>query len=106
MNTKISEFKQSYPLTVNSEREMWSMVDRLFPGDYDYDAAMSSAAGYPVYWSTKKGSNAHINDLNARFEIVFENYDCVNIWYSDTYWENKELRAENAKLRADRNFKI
>lgn len=71
-------------MKVNSTAAAWQKANEIFPdSDYMHDSEMSSRAGYPVYWSTKEGSNAHINDLCARLEVVFDNGECVNIWIEE-----------------------
>ena len=88
----------------NTQQEAWAIVNKIFPSDYDYDADASSRCGYPVYSSTNPElTYAHISDLNTRLEVCFQNGDCVNIWFSDLYWnaiENESLKKENAKKDA------
>lgn len=85
----------------NSQKEAWQIVNQIFPDDYDYDAAASSRCGYPVWTSTNpKATYAHISDLNTRLEVCYDNGDCVNIWFSDLYWnaiENEDLKKQIAK---------
>jgi len=85
----------------NTQREAWNIVNQIFPGDYEYDGYASYRAGYPVYSSTNPGMPyAHISDLNARLEVCYQNGDCINIWFTDLYWnaiENENLKKEIAK---------
>lgn len=88
----------------NTQQEAWQIVNEIFPGDYEYSAEASSRCGYPVYESTREGATyAHISDLNTRLEVCFDNGDCVNIWFTDLYWnavENESLKKEIAKKDA------
>ena len=84
-----------------SEEEAWNIANQIFPTDYEYDAALSARAGYPVYPSTCSDYRfAKINDLNARLEVVFEDYTCVNIWILDKDALIEKLQKENAELKA------
>ena len=88
----------------NTQKEAWQIVNEIFPGDYEYSAEASSRCGYPVYESTNPElTYAHISDLNTRLEVCFQNGDCVNIWFTDLYWnavENESLKKEIAKKDA------
>lgn len=67
--------------TAHSIEEAWAIADKLFPSDYMHDSEWSERAGYPVYVSTNSDMPlAHINDLNARLEVVLPDYTCINIW--------------------------
>ena len=93
----------------NTQQEAWNIVNQIFPGDYDYDADASSRCGYPVWTSTRPDATyAHISDLNTRLEVCYDNGDCVNIWFTDLYWnaiENEELKKENKNLLKKYNEK-
>ena len=88
----------------NTQQEAWQIVNKIFPGDYEYNAEATSRCGYPVYTSTRANATyAHISDLNTRLEVCYDNGDCVNIWFTDLYWnavENESLKKEIAKKDA------
>lgn len=84
-----------------SKEEAWNIASKIFPTDYEYDSALSARSGYPVYPSTCSDYRfAKINDLNARLEVVFEDYTCVNIWILDKDELIEKLQKENAELKA------
>ncbi len=55
--------------TASSRSEMWSIANKIFPTDYKRDERASANAGYPIYWSTERGVNAWISDLNTCLEL-------------------------------------
>lgn len=87
-------------ITVRNVSEAWEKANAIFPTDYEYDATASKNAGYNVYWSTKRGSLAHINDLGNRIEIVDDEYSVTNIWI-DSDGENTESKSTVRKQKSD-----
>lgn len=67
-------------LRVSSTKEAWELASRLFPTGYKKDEDRSIRAGYPIYYSTEKGTNAWISDLNNRLELNYSNSESENIW--------------------------
>jgi hypothetical protein len=76
-------------MKVISKEIAWAEADKIFPTDYEKDAAASERAGYPVYYSTAAGVNAWISDLGDRLEVNLPDGKSVNIWV--------ENQAEDAK---------
>lgn len=70
-------------LKVDNKKSAWDLANRLFPEDYERDEVASENAGYPVYMSTKEGSNAHISDLNNRLELNYDGGRSENIWIEE-----------------------
>lgn len=70
-------------MKVATVKEAWELANRLFPTDYEHDEQGSKNAGYPIYMSTLKGSNAHISDLNVRLELNYDDGQSENIWIEE-----------------------
>lgn len=86
-------------IEVNSRKEAWSLVDKIFPTDYIKDEVSSAGAGYPVYRSTAEGHfYDYICDLNDRLEVNLSNGKTVNIWFSAAYIKYCVLREEKQEL--------
>lgn len=70
-------------MKVNSREEAWTMVNRLFPTDYEKDEISSANAGYSIYKSTANNNNSWISDLGSRLELNVVNksgtIDTINI---------------------------
>jgi len=89
---KNEAIKTSY--TATSKEEAWKIADSIFPTDYEYDSYLSSRSGYPVYPSTSSEYRfAKINDLNARLEVVLEDYTCINIWIEEEEVTEEEIET-------------
>lgn len=81
-------------MKVKTTAEAWKKANELFPTDYMKDDALSKRAGYPQYYSTSpEHSDDHINDLNARLEVVIGG-KCTNIWIE----EMEEAPQEKAHM--------
>lgn len=63
--------------------DAWELASWLFPWDYELDPESQSSAGYPIYRSTRPGSNARICDLNDRLELNYDDGRSENIWIED-----------------------
>lgn len=86
-------------ITTHSEKEAWSVVNEIFPTDYEQDSRASQNAGYPIYWSTRPGCAAWISDLCTRLEVNLENGDTVVIWIEEE-GEIAEAEIEEAVAEA------
>ena len=67
-------------IKVSSKEEAWTLVNRLFPSEYQMDERRSEFAGYPVYYSAKEGEDALICDLGYRIEVIFPDGDSETVW--------------------------
>lgn len=85
---------------VNSRKEAWEMVNKLFPTDYEKDDTSSENAGYSIYASTADNNDSWISDLGDRLEMNAVNesgtIDTMNIWIE----EEKEVKGMNATVRS------
>lgn len=70
-------------MKVKTEADVWELANRIFPGDYEHNPESLSSAGYPIYKSTRPGSNARICDLNNRLELTYDNGHLENIWIEE-----------------------
>lgn len=101
-------------LIVNSKDEAWKLVNKLIDWDYRYDNVASKNAGYSIYYSTKEGHNAWINDLNERLEINYEDGTHQNIWIDDKkdaftvtfIYDNVAITLTNVIEIEERNGKL
>ena len=85
-------------MNAKSREEAWRIADELMPTDYMKDDMRSERAGYPVFWSTADGCDAHICDLNDRLEINLDNVGkTVNIWID----EMPEIEVEEKWSESD-----
>lgn len=70
-------------MKVKTEADAWELANRIFPGDYEHNPESLSSAGYPIYKSTRPGSNARICDLSNRLELTYDNGHSENIWIEE-----------------------
>lgn len=70
-------------MKVTTIKEAWELANRLFPTECKYDEQGSKNTGYPIYMSTKEGSNAHISDLGVRLELNYDDRPSENIWIEE-----------------------
>ena len=88
-------------IEVNSQKEAWAIIDSIFPTDYMKDEECSVRAGYPIYRSTAEGHYYdYICDLNDRYEINLSNGKTVNVWFTETYWQVRQMAETIRELKA------
>lgn len=66
-------------MIAKNKKQVWAMVDKFFPCDYEYNTAYTYNAGYDVYTSIAYGSACRIADLGDRLEVTVGDYT-FNIW--------------------------
>ena len=66
-------------MIAKNKKQAWAMVDKLFPGDYEWNATYTYNAGYDVYTSIAYGSACRIADLGDRLEVTIGD-ETFNIW--------------------------
>lgn len=62
-----------------SKKEAWKIVDAIFPTDYEEDGESSKTAGYPIYRSTDKNTDAWISDLGTCLEVNLPKGKTINV---------------------------
>lgn len=77
-----------YMIRVTTVKEAWELAGKLFPSDYKLDSSSSERAGYEIYRSTAKSSNACICDLNTHLELNYDNGLSENIWIEEQMVED------------------
>ena len=70
-------------MKVKTELDAWKLAKRIFPGDYELDPESRNSAGYPIFRSTRPGSNARICDLYDRLELNYDDGRSENIWIEE-----------------------
>lgn len=84
-------------MTATSKKAAWDEVNKIFPTDYERNAAESERAGYSIFRSTAEGVNAWISDLGDRLEVNLPDGKTVNIWIE----EPKEQNEDNMAVRIE-----
>ena len=73
----------------NSKEAAWSLVNKLFPTDYEKDERSSARAGYDIYrfrgdWCPAEFANNWISDLGNRLEVNLSSGKSINVWIKVT----------------------
>ena len=85
-------------MTVTSKKAAWDEVNKIFPTDYEMNAAESERAGYSIFRSTAEGVNAWISDLGDRLEVNLPDGKTVNVWIEEPKEQNEDDMAAIAAL--------
>lgn len=85
-------------MTVTSKKAAWDEVNKIFPTDYEMNAAESERAGYSIFRSTAEGVNAWISDLGDRLEVNLPDGKTVNVWIEEPKEQNEDDMASRMEV--------
>ena len=82
-------------IVVNSKKQAWEEVNKIFPTDYEKDYSASERAGYDIYRHRESNYYCRICDLGDRLEVLTGEHgeNVTNIWIE----KKEEHRAMDKK---------